>query len=172
MSCCESQPDSGPSGAQNVPSGPGGVDEGVCRPREVVAQAVVVLGGEPERVDGVHHVQQPAVAHVGRDLEGHVPHPQARVTALLGVGRRAAPVLLEEHPEALLGRAEVVLGVEGAQRLVLGDAAVELAHELGEGLVAAEVVVVGHVGQSPRAGVAVAVGCRASRASLTRGGPP
>ena len=94
----------------------------------------------------------------------HVAHPQARVAALLGVGRRAAPVLLEEHPQPLLGGPEVVLGVERPQRLVLRDAAVELADELGEGLVAAEVVVVGHADRfSQSAGAAqVAVPCGAA----------
>ena len=36
--------------------------------------------------------------------EGRVPHPQARVAALLAVRRRAAPVLLEEPAQAVLRR--------------------------------------------------------------------
>src|SRR4051812_612764 len=78
------------------------------------------------------HAAQPRVALDGPDLERHVPHPQPRVTALLRVGARAAPVLLEEHPQPHLGRTEVLLRVERSQHLVLGDLLVEPGDELLE----------------------------------------
>ena len=69
----------------------------------------------------------------GFDVERRVAHPQARVAALLAVGRRAAPVLLEEQREALLRGPEVLLGVHRPQHLVVGDAAVERVDEAHEG---------------------------------------
>src|SRR4051812_46834522 len=63
---------------------------------QVAPQRRVLLGGEVEGVDGVAHVRQPRVALLRADRERRVPHPQPGVPALLGVGGRAAPVLLEE----------------------------------------------------------------------------
>ena len=77
----------------------------------------------------------------GFTWNGGVPHPQARVTALLAVGGRAAPVLLEEQREALLRGPEVLLRVHRPQHLVVGDAAVEGVDEADEGVVAADLVV-------------------------------
>ena len=77
----------------------------------------------------------------GRDSERRMPHPQPGVAPLLAVRRRAAPVLLQEHPQPLLGRTEVVLRVQRAQRCVVGDAGVEAPDQGHEGLVTADLVV-------------------------------
>ena len=83
------------------------------------------LQGQVRLVDRDAHAAQPGVALERADLEGGVPHPQPRVAALVRIGLRAAPVLLQEHPQALLGRAEVLLGIERAQHRVVGDLFVE-----------------------------------------------
>ena len=50
----------------------------------------------------------------GFTLNGGVPHPQPRMPTLLGVGGRAAPVLLQEHGQPLARGSEVLLGVHRA----------------------------------------------------------
>ena len=77
----------------------------------------------------------------GVTANGHVPHPQPWVPALLAVGGRTTPVLLEEHPEPHLGGSEVVLGIQRAQWRIGGDALVEPLHQGHEGLVTADGVV-------------------------------
>ena len=88
-------------------------------------------------------MHQPVLLGLRGDRERRVPHPQPRVAAGVGVRRRAAPVLHEEQPEALLGRAEVLLGVQRPQHRVVGHALVELRDDPAEGLVAADLVVEG-----------------------------
>src|ERR1041384_2817533 len=92
---------------------------------EVLPHLTPALLGEVRLVHGDAHAAQPRVALEGPDGERAVPHPQPRVSALVGVGLRPAPVLLEEHQQAHLGRAQVLLGVEGAQDRVVGDLLVE-----------------------------------------------
>src|SRR5699024_1900100 len=52
-----------------------------------------------------------------------------------------APVLLEEHPQTLLGALQIRLGVHRPQQRVAGDARVEVVHEGPEGLVTADGIV-------------------------------
>ena len=61
---------------------------------------------------------QPGVPLGRADGERGVPHPQPRVAALLGVGRRAAPVLLEEAAQPGLGAVPVVLRVQRREHRV------------------------------------------------------
>ena len=75
---------------------------------------------------------QPGVAFGRADPERRVPHPQSRVAAQLGVRAGTAPVLLEEHPQPFLGRAQVGLGVQRAQHRVVRHARVEGGHEPSE----------------------------------------
>ena len=110
------------------------------------SSCLAVLVVEGLRVDRRHcgvHAPQPGVALDEPDLERAVPHPQAGVAALVGVGARAAPVLLEEHPQPHLGGVEVLLGVQRAQDLVLADQRVEPRHDGVEGVVATHFVVEG-----------------------------
>ena len=67
---------------------------------------------------------------------GRVAHPQPRMATLLAVGRRAAPVLDQEHPQPLGGRAQVLLGIQGPQHRILRDARVEGVDEPAKGLLA------------------------------------
>src|SRR4051812_33878145 len=92
---------------------------------EVLPHLPAPLLGQVGLVDRDAHAAQPRVALERPDGERAVPHPQARVPPLVRVGLRPAPVLLEEHEQALLGGAEVLLGVEGAQDRVVGDLLVE-----------------------------------------------
>src|SRR3954452_17393733 len=80
---------------------------------------------------------QPAVPHVRRDGEGSMAHPQPGMPALLAVGGRATPVLLEEHPQAHLGRAEILLRIEGPKLRIGRDAFVEALDERDERVMAA-----------------------------------
>src|SRR5690606_13256144 len=50
----------------------------------------------------------------------------------------AAPVLHEEKPQPVLGRAQILLRVQRPQDLVLGDLRVEAGDQLAEGLLAAD----------------------------------
>src|SRR4051794_25755159 len=61
----------------------GGVDERVSGSLEVVPQDRLVHRGQPDLVDGVPHVVQPAVTHVRCHGEGMVPHAQPGVATLL-----------------------------------------------------------------------------------------
>ena len=58
--------------------------------------------------------------------------PESRVTTLVGVRRRAAPVLLEEHRQPVRGRAEVVFRVERPQLRVVSHPLVEAVHDADE----------------------------------------
>src|SRR6185312_134151 len=72
-----------------------------------------------------------------------VSHPQARVSALLRIGPRAAPVLLEKHPQPHLGTVEVVLGIERPQNLVVAHQCVETRNDRMKRLCPADGVVEG-----------------------------
>jgi hypothetical protein len=80
-----------------------------------------------------------------------------RMAALVGVGSRATPVLLEEHAQSFLGAREVVQGIHLTQYLVLGDLRIKAGHDRIEGLGTADSVVEGllhlihrlHCGASP-----------------------
>src|SRR5690606_27146158 len=74
---------------------------------------------------------------------GHVPHPQPRMAAGLGVGGGAAPVLLEEHRQALDGAVPVVLRVHRGQDVVGAHPLVEAADQALERRAAAHCLVGG-----------------------------
>src|SRR5580693_9091020 len=57
--------------------------------------------------------------------------------AQLGVGARPAPVLDQEQPQVLLGRAQILRRVHRPQYGILGDALVEPVDQAGEGLLPA-----------------------------------
>src|SRR5688500_10400663 len=96
---------------------------------------------EVRLIDGDPHAAQPGVVLDRAEPEGEVAHPRAGVAALVVVRPRAAPVLLEEHPEPGFGRAEVLFRVEGAQHRIGGDLLVEACDDLVEDGGAADVVV-------------------------------
>ena len=60
------------------------------------------------------------------------------MSALLLVGGRATPVLLKEQLKAFGRRAEVFLGVHGAQNLVRCNTLIELCRQLDESLAATD----------------------------------
>ena len=94
----------------------------------------VVEGPGIDRRDRRVHAPQPGVAFDRADLERVVTHPQSRVAALVRIGVRSAPVLLEEHPHPAFGRTQIFLGIEGPDDVVLGDFLVEARGELAERL--------------------------------------
>src|SRR6202034_3853589 len=108
--------------------------------------------------DGRVHAPQPRVALDGSDPERGVTHPQPRMSTPVGVGARATPVLLEEHPQSVLGTLEVVRRVQLTQYFVLGNLSVKARHNRMESLGSADGVVEGlphlihhlHCGASPR----------------------
>jgi hypothetical protein len=63
------------------------------------------------------------------------------MTPLIRVGPRAAPVLLEEHPQSDLRGVEVVLRIEGEEDLVLAHQLIEARHDGVKRLVATDFVV-------------------------------
>ena len=89
------------------------------------------------------HTAQPGIALDEPDPELRVPHPQSGVTALIGVGPRATPVLLEEHPQPVLRALQIIRGVEREQHLVGADQFVETRHDGAKRLRAAYRVVKG-----------------------------
>ena len=91
-------------------------------------------------IQRAQHVPQPGVALRRADDEGGVTHAQPRVSALLAVGARAAPVLHQEQRE-VARRLGQVIGVEGAQQGVAGDTDVEEVHQVHEELVPPDPVV-------------------------------
>ena len=66
--------------------------------------------------------------------------------ALVGVGARAAPVLLQEHPQPGLGAGQILLRIQRAQDLVVGDLFVEPRDDPAERIGATDGVVEGLLG--------------------------
>src|SRR5699024_9568928 len=93
-----------------------------------------LLGGN--LVEGRNHQFQPTIAGGNVNGERVVAHPQSRMAALDAVILRAAPVLLEEHPEPGFRALPVVVGVHRAEDVVLGDAAVKTGDHFREGCLA------------------------------------
>src|ERR1700734_2403544 len=122
------------------------VDHGVGGHFQVVEQRLAMCVVESCRVDGCDrgvHAPQPGVALERADLKWRVPNPRPGMTPLMGVRPRAAPVLLEEHPQPLLGPLEVIFGVETPQNFILGDQRVEARHDRMERICSADSVVEG-----------------------------
>jgi hypothetical protein len=65
------------------------------------------------------------------------------MSALFAICRRAAPILLEEHPQSLFGRGKIGFGIERAERRIGGDSFVEPFDERNEGGLTADGVVEG-----------------------------
>lgn len=80
---------------------------------------------------GAHQVE-PAVALSEADGEREVTHAEAGVAALLDVGLGAAEAEDEEVGKAFFGAVPVVLRVEGADEVILPDAAVKRGDEGAE----------------------------------------
>src|SRR5262249_26498414 len=132
-------------------------------------------------VEGGPHVAQPGVPLRFPDREMRVPHAQPRVTASLLVRARPAPVLDQEEPQVLLGRPEVLAGVDGAQRGIASHPAVEGVHQVTEGPLAAHGLVEGdrfgylfHAGVqgSRRTGLPTCRACGAATVALLTGQKP
>jgi hypothetical protein len=62
------------------------------------------------------------------------------MSALFGVGVWAAPILLQEHPQTLFGRAKIFFGIHWAKQGINGYAFVELVDELAKSFGAADFV--------------------------------
>ena len=89
-----------------------GVDHEVRGVGDVVPELGVELGRQVGGAEPGAEVGEPVVLGGRRHLERRVAHPQPWMPAALGVRRRAAPVLDQEQGEPLLGRPEVLLGVQ------------------------------------------------------------
>src|SRR4051812_46230479 len=120
-----------------------GVDEHLRGGLEVVPQHAVGLRVQPDLVERGAHVGEPCHPRLLVDAERRVPGAKARMTAHLAVGARAAPVLLEEQPQPLRSRLQLVLRVERPEHGVVLDPRVERRDQPSEGLVAADSVVEG-----------------------------
>jgi hypothetical protein len=107
---------------------------------EELAEMLVNDGVEFCFVEGFGHELHPAVAGVLVDFEGAVTHAEARVTALLDVGLRAAETADEEIAETLLSAGEILVGIHRAEEVVGFDATVEGADETAETFIADDVV--------------------------------
>src|SRR5262245_32550014 len=70
-------------------------------------------------------------------------HSQSRVTATLPIGARAAPILDEEHPKALLGTGQILLRIDRPKDRVGGDALVETMDQPAKCLLTADRVIKG-----------------------------
>ena len=85
---------------------------------------------------------QPGVALLPSDTEGQVAQPQPRVPALLGVGRRPAPVLDQEQREPLPRATQVGrLRIQAYEHRILRDTVVERVDEATEERTAADAFV-------------------------------
>ena len=91
------------------------VDERVRGPIQVTPERRVIQRRQLERVERSAHMSEPALAGIRRDLERDVTHPKPRVSALLTVDGRPAPVLLEEAAQPVDGPGEVMLWVQRPQ---------------------------------------------------------
>ncbi|MDF2920880.1 MAG: hypothetical protein K0S70_5098, partial [Microbacterium sp.] len=63
-----------------------GVDHRIRGTLEVVPEGRLERGWEGDLVHRGTHVSQPSIARVGVDVERHVPHAQARVSARRAIG--------------------------------------------------------------------------------------
>lgn len=91
---------------------------------------------EPRFIEGTIHQLNPAIAGGLIDDEGHMPHAQARMTALLDVAWRPAEAADEEVAQPLFGAGQVVCGIHWPQDVVRGHLRVEGSHEPGEAFLA------------------------------------
>src|SRR5689334_14377726 len=82
------------------------------------------------------------------------------MATLIGVGPRAAPVLLEEHPQPHFGAVDVILGIQRKQDFVLANQLVKPRHQGLERVMATDFVVERPLGLS-----------HPSIVSCRRGGP-
>jgi hypothetical protein len=99
--------------------------------------------GQARLVDGEAHRAHPRVALGGPDAKRRVAHAQPRVPTLVGVGRRPAPVLHEKQRQPVLGRTEILLGIQRPQEVVVRDLRVEARDDPAERRLAADDVIEG-----------------------------
>src|SRR5829696_9278605 len=111
---------------------------------QIGQQLLAVLVVECLRVDlrdGSVHAAQPRIALDVADPERRVTHPQSRMSALIRISPRAAPVLLEEHAQPHLGSVELVFWVERTQDFVLANQLIKPRHDGVKRVVASDFVV-------------------------------
>jgi acyl-CoA thioester hydrolase len=108
----------------------GRVDHELRRMCDVIPKARVLLGRECHRVQSGPEMHQPTLGRVRGDRERGVSHPQARMTTVVRVRRRPAPVLHQEQVEPLFGRTQVLFWIHRPQIRVGGDTLVELGDDL------------------------------------------
>ncbi len=75
------------------------------------------------------HQLYPAVARLLIQLERHVPHAKARMTALLHVSLRSAEAADEKVPQAQFGAIEIVLRIHGTEDVIGGNLPVKRGDE-------------------------------------------
>src|SRR5437870_3418966 len=85
---------------------------------EELAQHRVDILGQLHLVERVRHQLQPALARGGVDRERHVPHPQARMAALLDVALRAAEAADQKIAQPLLGARKIAGRIHRSENLI------------------------------------------------------
>ena len=109
--------------------------------REVVEQRLAHGGREVKRFHRRGHVSEPGVALGPADRERLVAHAQSRMSALLAVGRRPAPVLDQEQGQPLGRARQIFVRIDTPQDGITGDPRVEALDESPEGRLAARQLV-------------------------------
>jgi DNA-binding NarL/FixJ family response regulator len=113
------------------------VDQAVRGHHQVVPELRVQRLVQAQLVERLAHVAQPGVPLGLADCEPGMAHPQPGMPAQLVVGARPAPVLHEEQPQVLLGRAEIFGRVHRPQRGIVRNALVEPVDQAAERLLPA-----------------------------------
>src|ERR1700728_4187091 len=117
-----------------------GVDQRARCHLEVFDQLGLDLGGDAGASNGIDHVVEPGVALCESDHERDVTHAEPRVTPLIAVGGRAAPILTEKECKVPL-RGGQVFGVKWAKDRIPCDPIVETLDQLVEERLAADSLV-------------------------------
>src|SRR5258706_6213890 len=93
--------------------------------QKILVQRWVRRGRKVRFAERLFHQLDPPIAGAFVNLKRRVAHAEARVAALLAVGRGPAEALDEEHAEAFFRAGEILLGVERAEDVVAGHAAIK-----------------------------------------------
>src|SRR5258706_3595867 len=97
--------------------------------QKILVQRWVRRGRKVRFAERLFHQLDPPIAGAFVNLKRRVAHAEARVAALLAVGRGPAEALDEEHAEAFFRAGEILLGAERAEDAVRGPAAIKPANQ-------------------------------------------
>src|SRR5436190_371322 len=82
------------------------------------------------------HKLHPPIAATLIDCKWRMSHSQSRMTALLRIVIGAAKTLDQKITQAFFGAGEILIGIERAEKVIAGDALVEVGDEACEAFVA------------------------------------